>query len=57
MLITNKQAGDELGVTVQATAIESLNSFKFLGVTIDNKLNFSEHLNITCKKCVRVLAY
>ena len=22
----------------------------FLGVTIDDKLNFSEHINITCKK-------
>ena len=27
-----------------------MNSIKLLGVTIDNKLNFSVHINITCKK-------
>lgn len=27
-----------------------MNSIKLLGVTIDNKLNFSGHINITCKK-------
>ena len=50
MLITNKQVGNEFCVRVQGTDVECLNSFKLLGVTIDNKLNFSEHINITCKK-------
>ena len=27
-----------------------MNSIKLLGVAIDNKLNFSVHINITCKK-------
>ena len=50
MPITNKQVGNEFGVRVQGTDIECLNSFKLLGVAIDNKLNFSVHINITCKK-------
>ena len=52
MLISDKQRDrkDEIIVNVQGTDIESLNSIKLLGVTIDNKLNFSEHINITCKK-------
>ena len=39
MLITNKRVAHEFGVR----DVECLNSF-------DNKLNFSEHINITCKK-------
>ena len=50
MPITNKQVGNEFGVRVQGTDIECLNSFKLLGVAIDNKLKFSVHINITCKK-------
>ena len=52
MLINNKQRDgrDEINVNVQGTDIDSMNSIKLLGVTIDNKLNFSVHINITCKK-------
>ncbi|KAL9960975.1 hypothetical protein ACROYT_G034486 [Oculina patagonica] len=52
MLINNKQrdSRDEISINVQGTDIESLNSIKLLGVTIDNMLNFSEQINITCKK-------
>ena len=46
MLITNKQVGNEFGVRVQGTDVECLNSFKSLGATIDNTLNFNEHVNI-----------
>ena len=48
----NKQRDgrDEINVNVQGTDIDSMNSIKLLGVTIDNKLNFSVHINITCKK-------
>ena len=50
MLINNKQRDgrDEINVNVQGTDIDSMNSIKLLGVTIDNKLNFSVHINITC---------
>ena len=43
MLITNKHVAHEFGVRVQGTDVECLIGF-------DNKLNFSEHINITCKK-------
>ena len=46
---------NEFGVRVQGSDVEGLNSFKLLGVIINNKLNFSEHVNITCKKaCQRI---
>ena len=57
MLITNTQ-WIWIGVRVQGTDVECLNSFKLLGVIINNKLDFSEHVNITCKKAsqrIRVL--
>ena len=52
MLINNKQKDrrDEINVNVQGNDIDSLNNVKLLGITMDNKLNFSEHINITCKK-------
>jgi len=52
MLINNKQrdSRDKISINVQETDSESLDSIKLLGVTIDNKLNFSEHINIMCKK-------
>lgn len=52
MLSNNKQrdSRDEISINVQGTDIESLDSSKLSGVTIDNELNFSEHVNITCKK-------
>ena len=52
MLINNKHRDrrDEINVYVQGNDIDSLNSIKLLGVTIDNKLNSSEHINIMCKK-------
>ena len=37
-------------MNVQGTDIDSLNSIKLLGASIDNELNFSEHINIKCKK-------
>ena len=42
MLINNKQRDgrDEINVNVQGTDIDSMNSIKLLGVTMDNKLNF-----------------
>jgi len=35
--------------------IEVENSVKPLGMTIDNKLNFDEHISIMCKKAARQL--
>ena len=57
MLINNKQRDrrDEIKVNVQGTDIDSMNSIKLLGVTIDHKVNFSVHINITCKKANQMI--
>ena len=36
--------------TVDDEEIESMNSLKLLGVVLDNKLNFSEHVKLMCSK-------
>ena len=40
----------DICINVQDEIIECSNSVKLLGITIDNKLNFDEHLNKLCKK-------
>ena len=50
MAIGNTHGGDEICVNVKGYDIETLSSLKLLGVTIDNKLNFSEHITTACKK-------
>ena len=37
-------------VTVDNEEVECINSLKLLGVVLDNKLNFSEHVKIMCSK-------
>ena len=36
--------------TVDDEEFESINSLKLLGVVLDNKLNFSEHVKLICSK-------
>ena len=36
--------------TVDDEEFESINSLKLLGVVLDNKLNFSEHVKLMCSK-------
>ena len=37
-------------IKIKASAIESSNSEKLLGVTIDSKLSFDDHITILCRK-------
>ena len=37
-------------VTVDNEKVECINSLKLLGVVLDNKLNFNEHVKLTCSK-------
>ena len=37
-------------IKIKESAIESSNSEKLLGVTIDNKLSFDDHITILCRK-------
>ena len=48
-LIISKHSKD-ISINVENEIIECSNSVKLLGVTIDNKLNFDEHVTKLCKK-------
>ena len=49
--IRNKLASnDKTCIAVKGKAITESISLKLLGVTIDSKLNFDEHINSICKK-------
>ena len=37
-------------IKIKESAIESSNSEKLLGVTIDSKLSFDDHITILCRK-------
>ena len=39
-----------LTIKIKRSAIESSNSEKLLGVTIDSKLSFDDHITILCRK-------
>ena len=50
--ITNIELGQNDNNTTQVTRVNDIritDSLKLLGVTIDSKLNFSEHINVICK--------
>ena len=47
LLLTSK---DEASIKIEDTLIKSSSSKKFLGVLIDNKLTFNEHVSKLCKK-------
>ena len=48
LLISNRDK--DVSIILENEIIECSSSVKLLGVTIDNKLNFSEHLSKLCKK-------
>ena len=48
LIISNRDK--DLSLTTDNDVIECSRSVKRLGVTIDNKLNFNEHISKLCKK-------
>ena len=40
----------DLNVSIHGEAIESLNNFKYLGVTLDTHLSFDKHIDKVCNK-------
>ena len=46
LIITKENTSVKIGNDI----IKSVNSVKLLGITIDNRLNFKEHLTNICKK-------
>ena len=50
MVLNNRFAQSETTVSVDNIQVEYVNSIKYLGVIIDNKLIFKDHIDYLCKK-------
>jgi hypothetical protein len=55
MIITNRPIPDDTGLIIGDSNIFRVNTAKFLGVFIDDKLNFKEHSSFVCNKLARSL--
>jgi hypothetical protein len=49
MFVTNKRVTLPKTVILSGCQVEVVNSFKLLGVTIDNKLQFTDYVSLVCK--------
>ena len=50
MTIFNRRGNDGVCVNILGSDIESSDSLKLLGTTIDSKMNFNDHTSTVCKK-------
>ena len=50
-----KPLSSNIEIKLSGSAIEEVTNIKFLGVVLDNKLNFKEHLSYVCKKVSRCI--
>ena len=57
LLITRKHHPPTLALVVDGMPIETVISFKYLGVTITNDLCWNKHINIVCLKARRLLGF
>ena len=55
--ITNKKKPILSGYTIHNSLLTLVNSAKYLGVTIDNRLNWGAHCNAVCNKANSTLAF
>ena len=57
MLISRKRSCsfEAVSLLLNGSALEKVNSFKYLGVTISNNLTWSNHVDIVCSKARRTL--
>ena len=53
LLVTNH--GSEVSLKVDGETITCSNSVKLLGITVDNKLDFNEHVSLICSKVSKKL--
>ena len=51
LLISSGKRMEFITITVGDQRIASQQAIKYLGVVIDNRLTFREHLTYTCDKC------
>jgi ribonuclease HI len=54
MVITRRENTD-VSIYLNNCPLEQVNSIKYLGVILDNKLNFREHLISTARKCTTLI--
>ena len=56
--LTNKRINKiEASYTLEGTALENVDSIKYLGVTITNDLKWNTHINNICTKANRTLGF
>ena len=56
MIFSRKENTNRRNLYINGEQIEYVTSFKYLGVTIDNKLNWTEHINNVSKKATNIMA-
>lgn len=54
MLVTPRPYPNLPDIYFNNTTLEWVGTFKYLGITLDRKLSFKEHISITCNKLARV---
>ena len=57
MLVSRKRSTPVLSLRLGESAIETVSSYKYLGITITANLSWSLHLNATCCKAKRLIGY
>ena len=55
--ITNKKNKINAPYSIHSNVLEETNSVKYLGVTLDNKMNWNDHINNICKKANSTLGF
>ena len=54
MVVHRKQKHiKELSIVINGTKIDRVESFNFLGLTIDETLSWGQHVDIVKKKCLK----
>jgi len=57
MLVTRRKRRErtEINIYLNTKPLEDVKSIKYLGITIDNKMNFREHIISTTQKCTTLI--
>ena len=53
MMTTNRNISSELDLRIRGVRLKQVDSYEILGVIVDHKLNFVEHMDVLCKKLAR----
>ena len=53
LIFTNKKLSNIPIISIRSVPIKYVDCFKFLGIMVDNKLSYSDHVNNVCSKVNR----